>query len=84
MVIPFTADQPFWGRRVHAIGTGSKPIFVKKLSVENLTRAMVEADDQLIRKRAQEIGQRIRSEDGVIYAVHLIESHALEFGNFKV
>ena len=84
VIVPFTADQPFWGRRVHAIGAGPKPILVKKLSVENLTSAMVEADDQLIRKRTQEIGQRIRSEDGVICAVHLIESHVSEFGNFKV
>ena len=45
---------------------------------------MVEADDQLVRKRAQEISQKIRSEDGVMCAVNLIESHVLEFGNFKV
>ena len=30
IVVPFTADQPFWGRRVHAIGAGPNPIPVKK------------------------------------------------------
>lgn len=52
IVVPFTADQPFWGNRVNAIGVGPKPILVDKLSVENLTQAMVEADSNIIRKRA--------------------------------
>jgi len=84
IVVPFTADQPFWGRRVYTIGTGPKPILVKNLSVENLTRAIVEANDQVIRERAQAIGQKIRSEDGVGSAVELIESHVSNWGNFKV
>ncbi|MBL0346164.1 hypothetical protein [Candidatus Villigracilis affinis] len=61
IVVPFTADQPFWGNRVNAIGVGPKPILVDKLSVENLTQAMVEADSNIIRKRVQLIGQDIRS-----------------------
>ena len=32
IVVPFTADQPFWGRRVHALGVGPKPVWVKKFS----------------------------------------------------
>ena len=84
IVVPFTADQPFWGSRVHAIGGGPKPILVKNLSVKNLTRAIVDADDQLVRKRARDIGQRIRSEDGVKVAVELIESHVSNWRNFKV
>ena len=50
----------------------------------NLTHAIVEVDDHFVRKRAQVIGQKIGSEDGVIQAVELIESHASNFGNFKV
>jgi len=75
IIVPFTADQPFWGNRVHAIGAGPKPIFVKKLSVEKLTRAISEAEENDIRKRVQVIGQSIRGEDGVKYAVELIEGH---------
>ena len=75
VVVPFTADQPFWGRRVHAIGAGSKPILVKKLSVVNLVHAIAEADDYVIRKRVQVIGQKMRNEDGVRSAVELIERH---------
>jgi sterol 3beta-glucosyltransferase len=79
IVVPFTADQPFWGNRVHAIGVGPKPILVKSLSVEKLVQAVVEAESNIVRERAQVIGQRIRSEDGVKDAVELIEEHFLDF-----
>ena len=79
VVLPFTADQPFWGRRVHAIGAGPKPILVKNLSVEKLTWAMAEAESNVLRERAQAIGQEIRSEDGVGSAVKLIEKYANDF-----
>lgn len=82
IVVPFTADQPFWGRRVYAVGAGPKPILVRKLSVENLMQVVVEADGDSVRKRAQEIGQRIRSEDGVRRAVDLIETHFSDFKKF--
>ena len=84
VVVPFTADQPFWGRRVYAIGVGSKPIYVNQLSVEKLTHAIVEAEGKAIRKQAQIVGTRTRSEDGVKYAVSLIEAALTNFGNFKV
>ncbi len=79
IVVPFMADQPFWGNRVHAIGVGPKPILVKNISVDKLTYAIVEAESNVIRGRAQVIGQDIRSEDGVKDVVKLIEMYADEF-----
>jgi sterol 3beta-glucosyltransferase len=79
IVIPFTADQPFWGNRVHAIGAGPKPISVKKLSVENLTRAINEANDHVIHQRARDISQTLRNEDGIRKAVEIIEKHSNKF-----
>lgn len=79
IVVPFMADQPFWGRRVYAIGAGPKPIMVKKLSVKVLTQVIVEAESTAIRERAQMIGQKIRGEEGVKNAVMLIESYAATF-----
>jgi len=79
VVAPFTADQPFWGRRVHTIGVGPKPILVKNLSVEKLVQAIAEAESNVIRERAQVIGQEIRSEDGVQNAIKLIEAYTLDF-----
>jgi sterol 3beta-glucosyltransferase len=79
IVIPFTADQPFRGRRVHAIGAGPKPIFIKNLSVENLTRTITEAGSGALRRHAQVIGQQIRNEDGISESVKRIEKY---FDNF--
>jgi sterol 3beta-glucosyltransferase len=80
VVVPFTADQPFWGSRVYAIGVGPKQIHVSQLSVKKMVRATAEADSNVLLERAQAMGQRIRSEDGVENAVSLIESYVVEFG----
>ena len=79
VVVPFTADQPFWGNRVHAVGISPKPILVKNLSVEKLTHAIATAELSAVIKQAQLIGQRIRGEDGVKSAVELIEVHSARF-----
>ena len=81
IVIPFTADQPFWGKRVQAIGAGPKPILVKNLSVEKLTRSMAEAESDALREQARVIGQEIRSDDGIGRAVKLIEKFSNDFQN---
>jgi sterol 3beta-glucosyltransferase len=74
IAIPFAGDQPFWGKRIHAIGAGPRPIPVQKLSAERLASAIVEAGEAAVRKRAQVIGRGIRSEDGVGEAVKRIEN----------
>lgn len=79
IVIPHAADQPFWGRRVHMIGAGPKPISVKKLSVNNLTQAILESADPGLQKRAQHLGQQLRNENGVATAITLIEKYSNDF-----
>lgn len=76
VIVPFTADQPFWGSRVYTIGVGPRPILVKNLSTEKLVHAIVGAENASICKHAEAIGQRIRGEDGVGQAVALIEAYA--------
>jgi len=61
IVVPFAVDQPFWGRRVHAIGAGPEPIPVKKLTVEKLTKAILEAETSTYREWSAVLGQKIRS-----------------------
>lgn len=73
IVIPHTADQPFWGNRVHAIGAGPIPIPIRKLSVENLTWSILESEAGAIPKQAASIGQELSGEDGVATSVMLIE-----------
>lgn len=79
IVVPHAADQPFWGSRVAAIGAGPRPIPVNRLTTENLAQALEQAETEAIRNRAAEIGRRIRSEDGVVQAVALIEKQAARF-----
>ena len=75
VLVPFFADQPFWGRRVAVLGVGPKPIPRKQLTAERLAAAIREATgDTVMRQRAVDLGARIRSEDGVAAAVEVIES----------
>ena len=76
IVVPFMADQPFWGNRVYAIGVAPKPIRVSQFSVEMVVRSIAEAESKTIAECAHATSQCIRDEDGVLNAVMLIESYA--------
>lgn len=74
VVVPFFADQPFWGERVRALGAGPRPIQRRQLTADNLAAAIHRAvSDQRIRARAKALGERIRAEDGVGRAVELLD-----------
>jgi sterol 3beta-glucosyltransferase len=75
VIVPFFADQPFWGEQVHRLGVGPRPIPFKRLSVENLTQAIDHSvNDPDIKQKASQLGERIRREDGVGKAVSLIQA----------
>jgi UDP:flavonoid glycosyltransferase YjiC (YdhE family) len=77
VVVPFTSDQPFWGKRVHALGTGPQPIPARKLSLQALIDAIdTVLDNHQMRSRARELGERIQAEDGVSAAVELVVRYA--------
>jgi sterol 3beta-glucosyltransferase len=72
IVIPFSKDQPFWARRVKALGVGPDPIPRKRLTAGRLAHAMrVAVTDEAMRKRAAALGETIRAEDGVGNAVRV-------------
>lgn len=74
VIVPFFADQPFWGERVRQLGVGPAPIPRQKLTADKLTRALrMAVSDPAMRQRATELGQQIRLEDGVGNAVQVIE-----------
>lgn len=80
IVIPFSADQAFWGTRVAALGAGPRPIPIKAFQVETLVQALEQAlQDEQMRRRAAQIGARIRREDGVGKTVQLVENWAAGF-----
>ena len=79
VICPFVADQPFWGRRVAALGAGPPPIPQRKLTVDNLASAIRQAvTDARMQKRAADLGEKIRAEDGARLAASLIDKYAAE------
>jgi UDP:flavonoid glycosyltransferase YjiC (YdhE family) len=77
LVVPFGADQPYWGKRIADLGVGPKPVPYKHLSADRLAAAVHEAvTDSTMRQRAAELGAKLREEDGLGNAVQLIERYA--------
>jgi UDP:flavonoid glycosyltransferase YjiC (YdhE family) len=76
IIVPFTADQPFWGRKVHQLGVGPKPIPQKKLTVKGLAEAIrTAATNPTMRERVARLGGLLRTEDGVARAVGIVERY---------
>jgi UDP:flavonoid glycosyltransferase YjiC (YdhE family) len=77
IVTPFFGDQPFWGQRVYALGVGPTPIPRRRLTINNLAEAIQCAvSDTHMRKRASDLGERIRAEHGIAQAVAVIEQNS--------
>jgi sterol 3beta-glucosyltransferase len=73
VVVPFLFDQFYWGRRVHALGVGPRPVPFRALSARRLGGAIAAAvTDDGMRRRAAALGAAVRAEGGVEAAVALI------------
>jgi sterol 3beta-glucosyltransferase len=80
IITPFFADQNFWGRRVHALGAGPRPVPVRRLSTETLAAAIdAAARSADMRRRAEDLGGRLREEKGVESAVVALERMVSEW-----
>ncbi len=76
IIIPFTADQTFWGDRVHQLGVGPAPIRFKQLSAQRLIQALnIAIHHEGVRGQAKTLGNLIRQENGVAKAVEIIANH---------
>ena len=81
IVVPFAADQPFWGQRVAQLRAGPQPIPAWQVNAARLTTAIHEAlDNPALQQRAAEVGRQLRTENGVGQAIALIEAHCRRFG----
>ena len=73
ILIPFTADQPFWAERVRLLGAGPHSIPLGKLTSRRLAVAIDQTmRDASMRARCRELGKKIDAEDGVARAVELV------------
>ncbi len=76
MVIPFTADQPFWGERTHALGVGPSPIPFSKLTVENLAHSVrTLTSNDMMRTNASRLKEAMADENGIQAAVEIIQNY---------
>ena len=74
IVVPLGFDQPYWGRRVAALGVGPAPVARRRLTVRRLANAITRvAHDDAMRGRAASLGAALRSEHGTARAVDVIE-----------
>ena len=75
LVVPYFADQHFWGGRVYNLGAGPKPIRRQKLTVNSLANGLTQlAKNRQIQENAAAIGQKLKSEDGIEHAIKLIKN----------
>ncbi|WP_342588833.1 glycosyltransferase [Neorhizobium tomejilense] len=79
-IIPFFGDQPFWGRRVGALGAGPLPLDRRTLSAAGLANALAAMDSAAIRGRAADLGTAIGREHGVEAATSFLERLSLRSG----
>lgn len=72
VVVPVTADQPFWAAQLHRQGVAAAPVPLRRLSLDALVPAMADARSR--QERATEVGGLMRQEHGVRRAIDVLES----------
>ncbi len=73
-VVSFVFDQFYWGKRIADLGAGPEPIQFKDLNAERLREAIhTGIGNSAIRRKAAELGEKIRAEDGIGKAVETLQ-----------
>ena len=70
VIVPFIADQPFWGSRLYEMGLTPAPIPQRALAVPALSAALDEAEQ--CRPRITEVAKAMSAEDGTLTALTLL------------
>jgi sterol 3beta-glucosyltransferase len=71
--VPFLFDQFYWGQRIAQLGVGHQPLPFKQLTVERLAEVIrFGVGNSQVKQKASELGQRIRSENGIENALKLL------------
>ncbi len=76
-VVPYLADQPFWGRQVAKLGCGPKPIAREKLTIKSITKVMNDfKSDGKYAAYAKNVGEAMKKENGIEAAKKVIFAFA--------
>jgi sterol 3beta-glucosyltransferase len=74
-IVPQFFDQPYWGRRVQALGAGPAPVRLKKLTPQILAHALHELSTNVgYLAAAETIRARMQNERGVERAVEVVDA----------
>lgn len=65
----------FWGDSIYRAGAGPAPVPPKRLNAETLASAITTALDPQVKKMAEQIGERIRAENGEMKGVESFHRH---------
>ncbi|QHC22968.1 glycosyltransferase [Streptomyces sp. GS7] len=77
VVCPFTFDQPFWARRMHALGLAPPPLPQYRLTAGRLAASLDRAvHDRELAEAAEQFALRTVTRNGVEKAVEVIETVA--------
>ena len=71
-VMPEMIDQFYWGNQVFKMGLGPKPVSSKKITVNEMAKAMERISNGEFRENTTKFSDEIRREDGVAAIVDLI------------
>lgn len=74
IICPVFGDQPFWGRRVMAIGAGPAPLPQRCLTAATLAGALAAVRNPAVVSRAAEIGAALTAESGARGAATTLDS----------
>jgi sterol 3beta-glucosyltransferase len=77
LIVPFSADQPFWGRRLAELGVAVPVILPRQINAERLAVAIRRlTEDSTMQQGAAEMGRLLRAENGLEATCELAESFA--------
>ncbi|RVT86839.1 glycosyltransferase [Rhodobacteraceae bacterium CCMM004] len=74
LVCPVGVDQPFWARRVAALGCGPPPLPFRRLTAPRLAARLADLTSGRYDAAAGALGARLRAEDGCARAADAIEA----------
>ncbi|GAA1391268.1 glycosyltransferase [Luteococcus peritonei] len=69
--LPITADQPYWGDRLHRLGLGTRPVPAHRVTAAQVRSALGQVDD--LAPAARQAAQQMAVEDGCGAAVAELE-----------
>lgn len=74
VVVPFAGDQWFWADRLQRAGVAAQAVSGHRLKASALARAIEHAEQVQVVSRACQLGERMRTENGLAVATNTLEA----------